>query len=128
MRRRSLKRAAMDRKASESRDGLREMVGRCEWCGRHNFGLEVHEILRGGYRAKTQDQPCCQLVLCRDCHDLMGGRDWAEQLAILMRSRPEDFNLLKFHDLASRRKPLYEEVELWSMRLSFVLAAYMKGQ
>jgi hypothetical protein len=120
MRRRSLKRAAMDRKASESRDGLREMVGRCEWCGRHNFGLEVHEILRGGYRAKTHDQPCCQLVLCRDCHELMGGRDWAEQLAILKRSRCEDYNLLAFHALASRCKPDDSEVELWSMRLSFV--------
>lgn len=116
----SERRKKREAEARPVREGLIERVGRCEYCGRRHHGLEVHEILRGGYRQKTQDEQCATLVLCRPCHNIMGGRDWAEQLAILRRSRPEDFNLIDFHALASRVKPIHEEVDLWEMRLSFV--------
>jgi len=59
-------------------------------------------------------------ALCNDCHAIMDGRDWAEQLAILRRSRPHEYNLLAFHTLARRCKPSDGEVSLWSLRFSFV--------
>lgn len=103
------------------REALRERVGRCEWCGRHNHGLAVHEVLRGsGLRQKAMDKPYAVLVLCNDCHELMSGRDWAEQLAILRRSRPADYRLSDFHALAARVKPDHADVTLWLLRLSFV--------
>lgn len=120
----SPKRRAREAEARPVRDDLKEEVGRCEWCGRHNAGLCVHEILRGyGYRLKAIDKRFAVLVLCFVCHELMGGRDWAEQLSILRRSRPKDFNLLAFHTLAGRVKPGNDEVHLWSQRLSFVEVA-----
>lgn len=124
MRRVSGKRAARDREAKPARESLVARVGRCEFCGRHDVWLVAHEILRGSYRVDSQDQPYAQLVLCDGigdfCHPLMDGRSWAEQLAILRRSRPEDFNLSKFHALAQRKYPSFEAVEMWTKRYSFV--------
>ena len=102
------------------REALRDSVARCEFCGRHKFGLEVHEILRGSLRRLAVASPFAQLVLCADCHPLMGGRSLAEQLAILRRSRPKDYNLFKFYGLAQRNYPNGEDVLLWGKRLSFV--------
>lgn len=120
MRRVSLKRQRRNREAEPARRSLLERVARCEFCGRHNAGLANHEILRGSYRQQALDKPFAILILCDECHDLMGGRSWAEQLAILRRSRPADFNLRLFHELAGRHKPSSDEVALWNMRLCFV--------
>lgn len=117
MRNRSLKRQKLDRHAEPIRRDLISEVCRCEWCGRHSIQVCVHEILRGGYRAKTLSERCAVLVLCDECHNLMGGREWAEQLAILRRSRPHDYRLSAFHALAQRVKPDESEVRLWSQRI-----------
>lgn len=120
MRRVALKTAKRKREAAPFREQIVWTIGRCEWCGRHNNGLCVHEILRGGYRQQAQDKPYATLVLCDDCHREMGGRPLAEQLAILRRSRPEDYSLPSFWKLGTRNYPDQSEVSLWSMRLSFV--------
>ena len=122
MRSRSAKRAAREAESQPARDALRDRVGRCEYCGRHNAGLQVHEILRGtGFRQKALDQPCAQLVLCHACHDIMGGRPLAEQLAILCRSRPGDMNLTRFYELSGRHDyPTRYDVNMWYKRLCFV--------
>lgn len=105
------------------RSELKARVAKCEWCGRRDKGLCVHEILRGyGLREQALDKAFAVLVLCDDCHFLMSGRAWAEQLAIMRRSRCEDFNLAAFHNLARRVKPDISEVELWERRMSFGIA------
>ncbi len=121
MRRATPKREALDRQADKWRYEFRGRVGRCEFCGRHNHGLQVHEILRGNaYRVKAQDKAYAVLVLCAACHDEMGGMHPAQQLAILKRSRPEDFSIAKFYALAEREYPSGEDIQLWLKRLSFV--------
>ena len=87
----------------------------CDWCD-DNGPLEQHEILRGCLRKLARDQACATLWLCRPCHSLMGCRDWAEQLAILRRERPECYNLWDFHAIAKRNKPEESEVRLWLRR------------
>jgi hypothetical protein len=107
--------------AQTVRRQLKLDVARCEFCGRRNHGLQVHEILRGsGLRLKTLDELCSVLVLCNACHDLMGGRHPSEQLAILKRSRDHDFCLARYYDLAGRKYPDERDIDLWSLRYAFV--------
>lgn len=121
MRRISPKRRQRNAAAQPFRDELLASVSRCEWCGRHSNGLCVHEILRGnGLRQKAMDQLYAVLVLCDECHNLMGGRPWSEQLAILRRSRLYDYDLRRFHELAKRNYPDHDDVILWSLRYAFV--------
>lgn len=104
--------AEADRAAAE----LKERVARCEMCGCANMNdLETHEILRGiGLRRLSRGVPCCSLILCNhranNCHAMMDGKPWEWQLAILWRSRPEEFDLFEFWKIAGRRKPLVEEL------------------
>lgn len=124
MRRVSERRRKLLAEVAPVRQSLIERVCRCEFCGRYDVWLVVHEILRGSMRAQSLDKPFAQLVLCDGigdfCHELMDGKPLAMQLAILKRSRPEDFNLLKFRTLAKRNYPDYAAVDLWSKRLAFV--------
>jgi hypothetical protein len=124
MRRTSIRRQHRNREAAPVRADLIERVARCEFCGRQLVPLCVHEILRGSYRAKAQDKLFAVLVLCwqieGNCHDLMSGKGWDEQLAILRRSRPDDYDLAAFHVLASRVKPDREQVDLWLKRFAFL--------
>jgi hypothetical protein len=50
----------------------------------------------------------------------MDGKPLAMQLAILKRSRPDDFRLDFFYALTERQYPAAVEIELWTHRLSFV--------
>lgn len=88
---------------------------RCDWC-RAWTCTEQHEILRGSLRQLARDQACATLWLCYPCHTLMGGRPWAEQLAILCRVRPEDYDLSACHKIAKRNFPDHADVELWLRR------------
>ena len=89
---------------------------RCDWC-RSWQSLDQHEILRGsGLRKKARDQACATLWLCRPCHDLMGGRPLAEQLAILIRVRPEDHDIREFYKIARRNYPDEQDVQMWLRR------------
>jgi hypothetical protein len=125
----SKKRRARIREVQGFRKGLIEEVGRCEVCG-HNpdrmktghvqWTLVVHEIARGEHREKALDQRCAVLVLCWRCHAerIHGPEEWpqARQLAVLRRSRPEDYDLEGFNALVGYgpRRITDKEVERWS--------------
>lgn len=125
MRKESTKHRTSRLAAQQPRQDLLEEVDRCEWCGSRTRPLSVHEILRGSLRSLSQAARFAQLVLCEGeggCHALMGGRPLAEQLAILKRSRPAEFDLEAFWGLANRRYPYREDVDRWTSRLTFVPA------
>ena len=72
----------------------------------------MHEILNGPLRQKTLAEPCSLLVLCRDCHDhkVLGqftcaSERAAYQLAFVFRSRPEDYDLVRFNWLRNENAP-----------------------
>jgi hypothetical protein len=88
---------------------------RCDWC-RAWTCTEQHEILRGCLRQLSRDHACATLWLCNPCHTLMGGRPLAEQLAILVRVREDDYDLRSFHKIAKRNNPRHEDVLLWMQR------------
>lgn len=92
-----------------------ERQDRCDWCRAWAF-TEQHEILRGCLRQLSRDHACATLWLCHPCHDLLGGRPLAEQLAILCRVREDDYQLREFHKIAKRNYPSHEEVQLWLRR------------
>jgi hypothetical protein len=109
MRRVSKKTAAKNRKASELREQLIEEVGHCEICDydpsqshvrSHPWAMELHHLIRG----LRPNERCAVLLVCWHCHcmRLHGGHEkWLEprQLAVLKRSRPQDFDLTKYNEL-----------------------------
>jgi hypothetical protein len=109
------KRAAIDRKAKPVRDALVERVGVCEYCGQpaySNNPLVAHEVTGGGIRAKSQAQPCGQLVLHYwNCHPKIHTFSKAKQLAILKHRRQEDFDIEAYYLLIDRRFPDEEDIE-----------------
>ena len=80
--------------------------------------LCVHEIARGPLRQKALDKEYATLVVCGFCHELVGDKSqWPEarQLAVLKRSRPDDFDLAAYNALVNPRAPnriAIEEVQL----------------
>jgi len=92
------------------RDELRESVGRCEICDRHQsfYPLDVHEIARGVHRQKALDKLFALLVVCRSCHGLLGSaKEWPEarQLAVLAEKRLHDWDLTAYLELTNPRAP-----------------------
>ena len=118
MRHTSTKRRHRQDEAAPVREELIARVGRCEFCGDDKSALCVHEVLRGSHRQKALDQLYAVLCLCWPCHELMGGRPLAEQLAILRRSRREDYDLQAFHALAGRNYPDEADVRMWLKRIT----------
>jgi excisionase family DNA binding protein len=107
------------KEAKPIRDALIASVGECENCGRspgHTRGqwsrlsqLCVHEIANGPHRQKALDKRFATLVLCWGCN---GGAFedksiWPEsrQLALLLQSRPHDFDLESYNFLINPRAP-----------------------
>ena len=122
MRRVSPKTAARNAEARPFRVALVQRVGRCEVCGHDpmrlrpgwiRWALAVHEIANGADRQKAMDKPYAVLVVCAKCHiEHLGSSgpnsEWPEarQLAVLLRSRPADYDLaaylMDFHPRAPR--------------------------
>ena len=114
MRSRSKKTAAREDECRDFRVAFRKEVGHCEICGhdptRVKYGqiawvIHIHEISRGALRLKSLDKRFAILAVCWRCHEELGNRtEWpdARQLAVLRRSRPEDFSLEKFNQLVGR--------------------------
>lgn len=115
--------------AKPKRDALIAERGECENCGRSPgctrgqwsrlSQLCVHEIANGPYRQKALDKRFATLVLCWGCN---GGAFedksiWPEarQLALLLQSRPQDFDLESYNFLinpcAPRRIEKHEVLE-----------------
>lgn len=116
------KAAKRAREVQAFRDQLRRSVLHCECCGRHVTRVryrqfDVHEILCGGLRQKVLDEPCALLVICRDCHEgpVFGGHSGSDraafQLAQLLRSRPDDYDLERFNWLRNPNAPRFVEQE-----------------
>ena len=124
MRRVSAKRRQLIEATAGLRGNLVSEVGKCEFCGKHRHDLSVHEISRGGSRRVSLDQRYALLVLCLLCHDAihrMAGDDQrALGLALLARSRPEDYSLQSYWSLIGRQFPYVEQIELWRKRLAFI--------
>ena len=124
MRRMSEKARKVYAEAKPIRDALRAEVKRCECCGRKESdrfrgNFDVHEILNGPLRMKTLGERCSLLVVCRECHDervhgsttLSASGRAAFQLALLLRSRPNDFDLERFNWLRNPNAPNFVVVE-----------------
>ena len=64
--------------------------------------MALHHLIRG----LRPNERCAVLLLCWRCHTerIHGNEKWpdARQLAVLKRSRPEDFNLKKYNTLMGR--------------------------
>lgn len=108
MRFRSKKTAARERECVEFRRALVARVGRCECCGFDpqrvrpgmiRWEIRCHEIARGVHRQKALDKRYAILVVCPPCHDDVDGWSEARQLAVLRRSRPQDFDLDAYNAL-----------------------------
>jgi len=120
MRKISIKRKEIVRQAAAFRKTLMKTVGRCEICSasRENphrnlppamSALCVHEIANGPDRMKALDKPFAVLCLCWKCNSMsvMNKKDWPQsrQLAILLKSRPNDFDLTAFNNLVNPNAP-----------------------
>jgi hypothetical protein len=66
LRRKSKKRAALDRKVPEDYLALVAMLDRCEWCNRHR-PLSPHHVAQG-FRDKTLYDIRLITFLCPECH------------------------------------------------------------
>lgn len=108
MRRQSRKAAKRAAETRQFREQFIQEVGCCELCGYNPSlpggyvrPLACHEIARGQARQRALDQRCAILVLCQECHmrRIHGPEDWPEarQLALLRRSRPDDFDLSQYN-------------------------------
>lgn len=82
--------------------------------------LCCHEVLNGGLRQKTLDEPCSLLVLCWHCNqnevEDKGAWPHARQLAVLQEKSPEDYDLERFCFLRNAAAPRYieqHEVDFW---------------
>ncbi len=121
LRRESKKHAARRRACAPFRRELIRKVGRCEKCGRRWWAvdkLDPHEIARGAHRQKALDKPFAVLIVCRQCHEEFDDTHawpYARQLALLKRSRPEDYDLTAFVKLLGDgpKRITEAEVDAW---------------
>lgn len=129
MRRVSKKTAARMAECREFRRQLVEQVGLCELCGHSpehvrpsgiRWRLCVHEILNGPLRQACLDKPHSVLVTCWRCNSevLTDKAAWPEarQLAVILKRRPEQYDLVAHNFLANPRAPrriLQTEVDAW---------------
>ncbi len=85
-------------------DERREFADKATYCMRclwNMYGepLDVHEILRGRFRAKSKLHRECWLALCRKCHNEV--QDWplAKQLRLKLAADPLWFDLDKIREI-----------------------------
>jgi hypothetical protein len=121
LRRKSKKRAAIEKSVAKARQYLREEAGRCEACGHSPYNpwprmpaqcsvLTVQEICRGsGLREKALGKRHSCLVLCWFCNSVEfdEARIWpeAKQLALLQSVRRDDYDLVAHNNLVNPRAP-----------------------
>lgn len=118
MRQVSEKTAARAAECREMRRALVAQVGHCELCGhdprRPRLGkvcwaLACHEILNGALRQKCLDKRHSLLCLCWWCNSnvVTDKKLWPEarQLAALLKSRPQDYDLAAHNLLANPMAP-----------------------
>ena len=123
LRRKSKKRAALDRKADPWREAFVRTVGQCELCNRDlSYELHCHEISAGtASKRKSLMEPSCILVLCNvthrhnkpSCHREVQLWPRSKQLALLYLRRPGDFDLAKFHEIVAMRDPDMADIDGW---------------
>lgn len=116
--------------AKPIRQALIKEQGRCMICGvgpgntnslmAAQRELCCHEILNGGLRQKTLDEPCSLLVLCWNCNsnEVVAKGTWPvpKQLAVLQHRAPQHYDLVRFNWLRNPNAPKYveqHEVDFW---------------
>jgi len=114
MRRYSLKRQKLNRRADEWRKNFRESIGKCDACGTTQR-LSLHELglARGPNREKFLMEPCGLLCLCNanpgtgyeGCHEIWDKRDELDQLVLLYHVRPGAFDLPRYLFLTREGAP-----------------------
>lgn len=121
LKRRSAKRAKLDRSVAAAKRYLREECGECEACEHSPSNpwtdkplqcsvLTVNEVRRGsGNRPKTMGYRHSTLVLCWYCNSVEFTKVWIwpeeRQLALLKARRPEDYDLAAHNRLVNPRAP-----------------------
>ena len=123
MRRVSKNKAARDAEEAAFKRKLCDELGVCEICGpdatRAKSDIELHHIARGCHREKASVERCAVLLLCWTCHKLRvhGKVEWPQsrQLAVLKRSRPQDYDLAAFNALVGwgRYRITEDDVKQW---------------
>lgn len=73
----------------------------CAKCGR--LAGDVHEIFAGCYRSAAFAEPAAWLALCRECHDLIQGIEWTQQLALKLIADPHNFDRSKCDAIVAPR-------------------------
>lgn len=141
----SKKTAARVAECREFREQLKRDTGHCEICGYDSelvtwgeivWTLDVHEIARGAFRDKAMDKPYAVLVVCRRCHVVDGLPDPAEwpearQLACLMASRLQDYDLVAYNRLVNPDAPrriTQTEVDAWLARDALVTECEVRAK
>lgn len=125
----SKKTAARKAECREFREQLKlDVDGRCEICGHDptrvkwgqiSWEMEEHHIARGIHRAKALCKRYAVLWLCWRCHyeEVHGNVEWpqSQQLAVLRRSRPQDFDLVAFNALTGwgKNRITEDDVKAW---------------
>jgi len=111
VRRYSLKRQKLNRRADEWRRQRIEEIGVCDICAERPCEL-IHEISRGQNRELSLMAAYAQLGPCSQCHDLKihKGMTVAMQLAYLFWRRPAESDIVAFWNLTDRRWPSCEEI------------------
>lgn len=120
MRQWSKKRQQRWREVEEWRSRFKAEIGMCEVCRKHKAPeyLDGHELCIGSLRQKALDQRWCVLVVCRPCHTMLESLTIPQQLAYLLLSRPEDYDLDEYYRLCQRRWPDHESVFEWAVRIA----------
>jgi hypothetical protein len=125
MRRTMPRKRAQVAAGNEAADELINRVGKCEFCRNAYFGITQHEISRGSQRLTARLEPAASIVVCPDCHmtlhELPKHLQVLIGLAILRRSRPEDYSLKRFIEIECPHAPQryqQRDIDLWSERLS----------
>ena len=122
------KRRALIEDAGPIREALIKAVGKCEICGHSPrkpnkelppdlSALCVHEIANGPNRPRALDKNYATLVTCWACNslELTNKRIWPldRQLAMLLKSRPDDYDLQAFCRLLNPNAP--NRIEQWEV-------------
>jgi hypothetical protein len=107
----SQKRRKRMKEVKPLRESLIRQSGRCMVChvSAKQARLDCHEILNGGLRDKTLDEPCSLLVLCWNCNsnEMTDKGKWpvARQLSVLLKESPEHYDLERFNWLRNPNAP-----------------------
>lgn len=120
MRRIAPNKRALVKAGNEAADALCMEVAKCEFCNRDYVPLSQHELLQGALRQRTRAERCCVLAICSECHGVLHRMGKPDSilcgLALIHRSRFEDYDLSKVNFISNPRAPnrfAPYEVKLW---------------